>query len=864
MDYNESSSKRDFPLSLSLSEQFARAVVRDTRVCSLSVYICIPLQTARKRETTRQRVERTKVTRDIGKSSQSDDALLSALSLDFSGASNTTRSTMISPKEDDAPPSAATADDDTLSCKRPRGEEAEEKTKRTRVDALVAAEEAKATSLNENIKNNDEDDDDDDNNNNNRSGGTALIRGLPSRWDERRFRLALHEMRVTGHTKVKKRTGWTHAFVTFNFPKERDYCLKKLQERAKQQREEEEEEKEEEGKSGAASAGGAMMKGGASSKGWKFGKKVTMSEARDKGGKNSSNNEEKKEKKKTAKTEARDAVCPLWNVKYSEQLKMKKAKVRKALAMVTELVGKANEKFKRNNTNNNGKGSDVEGEEETEQWLKDASARKNKRCCDLVGIVRSPVLEGYRNKSEFTIGNNNQGQPTIGFNVGLFREGNVAIGEPVGCRNISKVAICVQEAAQKYLRDVAGTEDALPSWDKRNGSGFWRLLIVREGGCAPSMLGDSDSNNDNDSNQNCAAPAWRKWLRLEEGERDEDEEDDNAEVTVNGIDDAEDALSLDAPTPKENSDVMVVVQINPGKEFEAAKMEKALKGIRDAMETAASAFEPEPFLITVQLRQHNELVSNMAAADAHTSELVVGDRNTANNKPMVICEHMCGLKFSLSHSAFFQVNTAAAELLYALAGEWASPNGKSLLLDVCCGTGTIGLTLANSVGKVVGLDIVEDAIRDAEKNSKLNDRTNCEWIAGKAEDTLDVVLKKYGEDVKTVAGNTNEEEGSKDEHEEERRQQQQKREFLYDDVVAIVDPPRCGLHKKVLNALRMETRLRKIVYVSCNPESMAQNCVELCALRTKNMGPPFRPRKAAAVDLFPHTAHCEAVLVLER
>jgi tRNA (uracil-5-)-methyltransferase len=333
---------------------------------------------------------------------------------------------------------------------------------------------------------------------------------------------------------------------------------------------------------------------------------------------------------------------------------------------------------------------------------------------------------------------------------------------------------------------------------------------------------------------------------------------------VNGIDDAEDALSLDAPTPKENSEVMVVVQINPGKEFEAAKMEKALKGIRDAMETAASAFKPESFLITVQLRQHNELVSNMAAADAHTSELVVGDRNTANNKPMVICEHMCGLKFSLSHSAFFQVNTAAAELLYALAGEWASPNGKSLLLDVCCGTGTIGLTLANSVGKVVGLDIVEDAIRDAEKNSKLNDRTNCEWIAGKAEDTLDVVLKKYGEDVKTVAGNTNEEEGSKDEHEEERRQQQQKREFLYDDVVAIVDPPRCGLHKKVLNALRMETRLRKIVYVSCNPESMAQNCVELCALRTKNMGPPFRPRKAAAVDLFPHTAHCEAVLVLER
>ena len=339
-----------------------------------------------------------------------------------------------------------------------------------------------------------------------------------------------------------------------------------------------------------------MKGGGASSKGWKFGKKVTMSEARDKDAvRTESNNDEKKEKKKRAKTEARDAVCPLWNGSISEQLKAKKEKVRKALAMVTELVGKANGKFKRYNTNNNGKGSDVGGEEDTERWLKDASARKNKRCCDLVGIVCSPVLEGYRNKSEFTIGNNNQGQPTIGFNVGLFREGNVAIGEPVGCRNISKVAICVQEAAQKYLRDVASTKDALPSWDKRNGSGFWRLLIVREGGCAPSMLGDSDSNNDINSNQNCAAPAWRKWLRLEEGERDEDEEDDNAEVTVNGIDDAEDALSLDAPTPKENSEVMVVVQINPGKEFEAAKMEKALKGIEGRHGNRRSAFEPNRF-----------------------------------------------------------------------------------------------------------------------------------------------------------------------------------------------------------------------------------------------------------------------------
>ena len=678
------------------------------------------------------------------------------------------------------------------------------------------------------------------------SGGTALVRGLPPNWDERAMRDALDDMKATGHTSIKKRKGWTHAFVTFNFPSERADCLEKLRHRAAA-----EHQREGGGKGGRGNGG--------------FGKKVTMRDAKEK--KDYCNNNGKTKKKKTATTEAKEAVCPLWNVTYSEQLKRKKAKVTKALAMVTEMVGKTNEKFKKSTRHNHhqnhhrrrhrhrdGDGGDEDERATSERfgWLKEANAKKSKGCCELIGIVRSPVLEGYRNKSEFTIGNNSKGQPTIGFNVGLFREGNIAVGEPVGCRNISKAAICVQEAAQKYLRDAIGKEEELPTWDKRSGRGFWRLLIVREGGCAPSVLDDS-------SGTNRAAPAWRKWLRLE-GEEDDDGGDINEIRTTNNVcnEDAENALSLDAPTPKENSDVMVVVQINPSKEFGTEKMEKALKGIRDAMESAANAYEPKPFSITVQLRQHNELVSNMAAADAHTSELVVENGNT--NKPMVIYEHMCGLKFSLSHSAFFQVNTAAAELLYALAGEWASPNGKSLLLDVCCGTGTIGLTLASSVGKVVGLDIVEDAIRNAEMNSKLNDRDNCEWIAGKAEDTLDVVLRKYGKDVRTVFGNTDEERNKGVEEEKKDTQQ----EFLYEDVVAIVDPPRCGLHKRVLNALRKETRLRKIVYVSCNPESMAQNCVELCSLKPAHLGPPFLPRKAMAVDLFPHTAHCEAVLVLER
>ena len=69
--------------------------------------------------------------------------------------------------------------------------------------------------------------------------------------------------------------------------------------------------------------------------------------------------------------------------------------------------------------------------------------------------------------------------------------------------------------------------------------------------------------------------------------------------------------------------------------------------------------------------------------------------------------------------------------MYRLAGEWASPTGRSLLLDVCCGTGTIGLTLAAGVAKVVGVDIVANAIEDARANAALNGIDNCEWVAGK-------------------------------------------------------------------------------------------------------------------------------------
>lgn len=109
----------------------------------------------------------------------------------------------------------------------------------------------------------------------------------------------------------------------------------------------------------------------------------------------------------------------------------------------------------------------------------------------------------------------------------------------------------------------------------------------------------------------------------------------------------------------------------------------------------------------------------------------------------------------------FQVNTDAAEKLYSIICEFANCNDQTVVLDICCGTGTIGICLARSVKKVIGIELNEDAINDAKFNAQNNQLTNMEFFCGRAETLIPQVLKLLNSDIK--------------------------------DVVAILDPPRCGL-----------------------------------------------------------------------
>ncbi|XP_052260263.1 tRNA (uracil-5-)-methyltransferase homolog A-like [Dreissena polymorpha] len=214
------------------------------------------------------------------------------------------------------------------------------------------------------------------------------------------------------------------------------------------------------------------------------------------------------------------------------------------------------------------------------------------------------------------------------------------------------------------------------------------------------------------------------------------------------------------------------------------------------------------------------------------------DKTTCSDAPFEhlfgdksITESLLGLKFQISPSAFFQVNTAGAEVLYQTVADWCGPSNSTTVLDICCGTGTIGLTVAQ-VSKVIGVEMCSQAVEDAKTNAQLNGVTNVEYHCAKAEDIIKEVTR-------SVRGS--------------------------DEVVAIVDPPRSGLHSSVIVSIRNCRNIKRLVYVSCNMNGAMNNFIDLVRPTSKRLtGSRFLPIKAVPVDLFPLTSHCELVVLFER
>jgi len=204
-----------------------------------------------------------------------------------------------------------------------------------------------------------------------------------------------------------------------------------------------------------------------------------------------------------------------------------------------------------------------------------------------------------------------------------------------------------------------------------------------------------------------------------------------------------------------------------------------------------------------------------------TAEVTTGGETRLVAGAERIEDELCGLRFGISPESFFQTNTEMADVLYRVVGEYADLSGGESVLDLYCGSGTIGLTLAGKASSVHGFEVVPEAVRDAEFNAKLNGVLNARFTAAD--------VKAFRESV----------------------------EADFECDLAVLDPPRSGLSKKALKRVA-QTQPKKIVYVSCNPSTFAPNVAQLAEYG-------YSLKRVRPVDMFPQTPHIECVgeLVLE-
>ena len=200
---------------------------------------------------------------------------------------------------------------------------------------------------------------------------------------------------------------------------------------------------------------------------------------------------------------------------------------------------------------------------------------------------------------------------------------------------------------------------------------------------------------------------------------------------------------------------------------------------------------------------------------------VLGEEFITLYGPGYIEDTLCGLNFRLSPRSFYQVNHAQAQRLYQAAIQLADISKEDLVLDLYCGVGTITLAMASAAGKVMGVEVVPQAIEDAKDNAVRNGIGNAEFFCGDAGEAA-LALEAKG---------------------------------IHPDVIT-VDPPRKGLSADTIEAV---TRMspKRLVYVSCDPATLARDIALL-----KQRG--FRVEKAMAADLFPRCSHVESICLLTR
>lgn len=414
-----------------------------------------------------------------------------------------------------------------------------------------------------------------------------------------------------------------------------------------------------------------------------------------------------------------DQICPLWKTPYDEQLKLKENKYRDFIADLT---------------------CDIESL--YFDWDKDEPT------CTVKTIKPSPVINGYRNKCEFSIGTNK----VVGFRLGMYKEGSISvIRPPDNCPIVSEKMHKIVSLFESFL-----LKNKLPGFNQVTKQGYWRQLTVR---CTFSPLNGS----------------------------------------------------------------MIIIALHP-QDMTPEQLDELKTEIKEHL----LAHKDECSVTSVFFDVFK--TKDKTAHDQSALELIQGNDYIEE----VLQNGTLFLK--ISPLAFFQTNTLAAEVCYDTIASLVDLTSETVVLDLCCGTGAIGLYLAKKVRRVVGIELNYDAIKDARHNANGNGIFNFAVHHGKAESMIEVVIAEIFRDCGKDC-----------------------------DLVAIIDPPRAGLNSSVIKCLRATAAIKKLIYVSCEPNIAKTNLIDLSRPKSNAFkGDPFFPTLAQPIDMFPHTSHCELVLLYER
>ena len=237
--------------------------------------------------------------------------------------------------------------------------------------------------------------------------------------------------------------------------------------------------------------------------------------------------------------------------------------------------------------------------------------------------------------------------------------------------------------------------------------------------------------------------------------------------------------------------------------------------------TASPVFPSRNNFVKALREQHPEITTIVQNINDRQTSMVLGSRNVVLYGKGYILDMLCGCAFRLSPSSFYQVNPAQTERLYGEAIRLADLRGKETVLDAYCGIGTIGLIASKKAGRVLGVELNGEAVKDAVLNARQNKAENIHFVKADASDFMEEIARE-----------------------------KEKIDLVF------MDPPRAGSDRRFLTALTTLSP-EKIVYISCNPETLAR---DLSFLVKKK----YKVNTIQPVDMFPFTRHVETVVLMTR